>query len=85
MKRITRFIRNRLLLAAGTAVVGYVAYQVLLDDDAKAQVQSLIDTIVQSGELLTERVTNRVGVIMDEELIEQNRAAVREAWAKIGF
>ena len=83
--RLVRYIRNQILLTAFVCGVGYVAYQVLLDDEAKEGLRSLASTVSNSYGELTGLVNDRIGTIMDEDLVQQNRRNIREAWENLGF
>lgn len=83
--RVVRFIRNQIILTAVVCAAGYVAYQVLLDDEAKEGIRSLTRTMSDSYGQLTNMVNERIGMVMDDDLVTQNRQQVREAWADLGF
>ena len=83
--RLVKYVRNQILFAAFVAGVGYVAYQVLLDDEAKQGLRSLGATVSESYGQLTGLVNERIGTIMDEDLVQQNRRNIREAWEALGF
>lgn len=83
--KVVRYIRNQILFAAFVCAAGYVAYQVLLDDDAKQGLKSLGSTVGASYTQLTGLVNERIGTIMDEDLVSQNRQKIRDAWADLGY
>ena len=83
--RIVKIIRNQIILTACVCAAGYVAYQVLLDDEAKEGLRSLAKTMTDSYTSITNIVNERIGTIMDEETVRQNREQVRKAWEDLGF
>ena len=64
--RVVRFIRNQIILTAVVCAAGYVAYQVLLDDEAKEGIRSLTRTMSDSYGQLTNMVNERIGMVMDD-------------------
>lgn len=83
-----RQIRRLKLQVALVAIAGvsvFVAYQVLLDKRAKEDLKSAIGTVNESGRQLATLVNERIGTIMDEEVVAQNRKQVRDAWQALGF
>jgi len=83
--KIVRFVRNQLLFTAFVCASAYVAYQVLLDDEAKQGLKTLGSTLNGSYQQLTDLVNARIGTIMDEDLVSQNRQKIRDAWADLGY
>ena len=83
--KIIKHIRNQVLFWGFVAAAGYVAYQVLLDDEAKNSLNAMGKTVSRSYQQLTGIVNDRIGMIMDEDVVEQNRQKVREDWADLGF
>jgi len=80
-----KLIRNQLILTGVICLAGYVAYQVLLDDEAKDELAKLTRTVRGSYEQLADVVNQRIGTIMDEDLVMQNRQQIRDAWADLGY
>lgn len=78
-------IRNDAIMLVVICAAGYVAYQVLLDDEAKAGIRSLCSTVVDSYTRLTNIVNDHIGTIMDEEAAIQNREQIKNAWADLGY
>ena len=83
--RIFKRIRNDAIILVVLCAAGYVAYQVLLDDEAKQGISSLANTVVDSYRSLTNLVDEHIGTIMDEDMVSQNREQIRNAWADLGF
>lgn len=83
--RVFRHIRNQILLTACVCAAGYVAYQVLLDDNAKSELRAAGATLTNSYRQLSGLVNERIGTIMDEDVVAQNRQQIRDAWANLGF
>lgn len=78
-------IRNDAIMFVVICAAGYVAYQVLLDDEAKAGIRSLCSTVGDSYTRLTNVVNDHIGTIMDEEAVIQNREQIKNAWADLGY
>ncbi len=83
--RLLRRLRNQALGVAAVCVVGYVAYHVLLDDKAKSEMRSLAHTVSDSCHQVANIVNSRIGTIMDEDVVAQNRQQIRDAWDDLGF
>ena len=83
--RIARMVRNQILFTAFVCASAYIAYQVLLDDEAKQGLKALGSTVNSSYTQLTGLVNARIGTIMDEDLVNQNRQKIRDAWADMGY
>lgn len=83
--KIVRMVRNQLLFTAFVCASAYVAYQVLLDDEAKQGLKTLGATMNNSYQQLTGLVNERIGTIMDEDMVSQNRQKIRDAWADLGY
>lgn len=83
--RILKTIRNDAILVGVLCVSGVVAYQLLLDDEAKEGIHSLIHTVWDSYQSLSNLVNEHIGTIMDEDVVTQNREQIRNAWADLGF
>lgn len=82
---LVKRVRNDLILVGLVCIGGYVAYQVLLDEDAKKSISSLVGTVWDSYQRLSDVVNDHVGTIMDQDVVVQNREKVRNAWADLGF
>lgn len=78
-------MRNDLILAGVFVVAGYVAYNFLLDERAREGVATLNRTIRESYNNLSSMINEHIGTIMDEEVVTQNRADIREAWEELGY
>ena len=83
--RLLKRMRNDAILLCVLCAAGFIAYQVLLDDEAKEGLASLVDTVTDSYNQLTDMVNEHIGTIMDEEAVAQNRQQIKEAWADLGF
>ena len=83
--KLMKVIRNQLLFTGFVIATGYIAYQVMLDDEAKQQLKQLGVTMNNSYRQLTGIVDQHFGVIMDDDLVSQNRQRIREAWADLGY
>ncbi len=83
--KIIKIIKFQIVATAVVALAGYAAYQYFLDDEAKAQMKQLYATMGKSYLQLSNLVNERIGTIMDEEVVAQNRAQVRTAWENLGF
>ena len=87
--RLLRKLRNEAILlgvvCGAVCLSGYVGYQVLLDDEAKKGISSMIHTVSDSYEKLSNLVNEQIGTIMDEDIVTQNRNQIRDAWAELGF
>ncbi len=42
-------------------------------------------TIIDSFNTLSEMVDDRIGTIMDDEVVAQNRQNIKDAWKALGF
>ena len=82
---LVKRVRNDLILAGVIVAAGYVAYNFLLDDNAREGVATMNRTIRESFNHLSNMVNEHIGTIMDEDAVAQNRADVKEAWQSIGF
>ena len=85
MNRIARRIKRDLVLTALLSVGAVVAYHVLLDEEARSGVRAMNHTIIDSFNTLSEMVDDRIGTIMDDEVVAQNRQNIKDAWKALGF
>lgn len=83
--RMLKRLRNDAIALMVLCAAGYVAYQVLLDDEAKEGVKSLVRTVTDSYQQLSNLVNDHIGTIMDEDVVVQNKAQIMNAWADLGF
>lgn len=83
--RMLKRLRNDAIALVVLCAAGYVAYQVLLDDEAKEGVKSLVRTVTDSYQQLSNLVNDHIGTIMDEDVVVQNKAQIMNAWAGLGF
>ena len=83
--RILKQLRNDVIVVAVVCAAGYIAYQVLLDDQAKQGIRDLTQTVKDSYTSLSGIVNSRIGTIMDEDVVIQNRADIKQAWADLGY
>lgn len=83
--RILKRLRNDVIIAVVLCAAGYVAYQVLLDDEAKKGIADMAKTVRDSYNTVTNFVNDQIGTIMDEDVIAQNREQIKNAWADLGF
>jgi len=83
--RILKQLRNDVIMVAVVCAAGYIAYQVLLDDQAKQGIRDLTQTVKDSYTSLSGIVNSRIGTIMDEDVVSQNRADIKQAWADLGY
>ena len=81
---IASVVGTVVVVAVGAGAV-YVTYEYFLDDEAKEGLRSLYKTMASSYLTLTGLVNERIGTIMDEDLVAQNRENVKQAWADLGF
>lgn len=82
---ILKRLRNDAILVAVVCVAGVVAYQVLLDDEAKKGVREAIRSVRDSYTTVTTFVNDHIGTIMDDDVVAQNRQQIKNAWADLGF
>ena len=85
MNRIARRIKRDLILTALISLGAVVAYHVLLDEEARSGVRAMNQTIIDSFNTLSEMVDDRIGTIMDDEVVAQNRQNIKDAWKALGF
>lgn len=85
MNRIARRIKRDLILTALLSLGAVVAYHVLLDEEARSGVRAMNHTIIDSFNTLSEMVDDRIGTIMDDEVVAQNRQNIKDAWKALGF
>ncbi len=83
--RMLKRLRNDAIALVVLCAAGYVAYQVLLDDEAKEGVKSLVRTVTDSYQQLSNLVNDHIGTIMDEDVVVQNKAQIMNAWSDLGF
>lgn len=83
--RMLKRLRNDAIVLVVLCAAGYVAYQVLLDDEAKEGVKSLVRTVTDSYQQLSNLVNDHIGTIMDEDVVVQNKTQIMNAWADLGF
>lgn len=83
--RMLKRMRNDAIALVVLCAAGYVAYQVLLDDEAKEGVKSLVRTVTDSYQQLSNLVNDHIGTIMDEDVVVQNKTQIMNAWADLGF
>lgn len=87
-KQIRRLKMTAALVVFGTVAVGvtaYLAYEVLLDKQAKQDLKNTFGAVSDSGRQLANLVNDHIGTIMDDEVVAQNRQQVKEAWAALGY
>lgn len=82
---IVKRVRNDAIMMVLLCAAGYVAYQVLLDDNAKQGIKDMTKTVVDSYVSITDMVNEHIGTIMDEETVVQNKMNIKQAWADLGF
>jgi hypothetical protein len=85
VNRIARRIKRDLILTALLSLGAIVAYHVLLDEEARSGVRAMNHTIIDSFNTLSEMVDDRIGTIMDDEVVAQNRQNIKDAWKALGF
>ena len=85
MNRIARRIKRDLVLTALLSLGAVVAYHVLLDEEARSGVRAMNHTIIDSFNTLSEMVDDRIGTIMDDAVVAQNRQNIKDAWKALGF
>ena len=85
MNRIAKRIKRDLILTALLSLGAVVAYHVLLDEEARSGVRAMNQTIIDSFNTLSEMVDDRIGTIMDDEVVAQNRQNIKDAWKALGF
>lgn len=85
MNRIARRIKRDLILTALLSLGAVVAYHVLLDEEARSGVRAMNHTIIDSFNTLSEMVDDRIGTIMDDEVVAHNRQNIKDAWKALGF
>ena len=83
--RMLRRLRNDAILLVVICAASYVAYQMLLDDEAKQGVKSMVRTVGDSYQQLSNLVNDHIGTIMDEDVVSQNKTQIMNAWADLGF
>ena len=83
--RMLKRLRNDAIALVVLCAAGYVAYQVLLDDEAKEGVKSLVRTVTDSYQQLSNLVNDHIGTIMDEDVVVQNKTQIMNAWDDLGF
>lgn len=83
--RILKQLRNDAILVAVVCVAGVVAYQVLLDDEAKQGVREAVHSVYDSYKTVTTFINDHIGTIMDDDVVAQNREQIKNAWADLGF
>lgn len=83
--RMLRRLRNDAIMLVVLCAAGYVAYQVLLDDEAKDGIKSLVYTVRDSYQQMSNLVNDHIGTIMDEDVVIQNKSQIMNAWADLGF
>lgn len=83
--RILKVIRNEMIGLVIVCAAGYFAYQLLLDAEAKAGIHDAAVTVRDSYRTLSGLVNERIGTIMDEDVVAQNRQTIRDKWADLGF
>lgn len=82
---IVKRVRNDAIMMVLLCAAGYVAYQVLLDDNAKQGIKDMTKTVVDSYVSITDMVNEHIGTIMDEETVVQNKMNIKQAWADLGY
>lgn len=83
--RLLKTIRNTIVATAVLCVAGAVAYQFLLDEEAKEGLRSVSRAIADSYTTLSTLVDEHIGTLMDEDVVAQNRQDIRDKWAELGF
>ncbi len=83
--RILKTLRNDLIVIAVLCAAGVAAYHFLLDDEAKEGISSMAHSVKDSYDQLSHVVNDRIGTIMDEDVVTQNRQEIKNAWAELGF
>ena len=83
--RMLKRLRNEAIMLVVLCAAGYIAYQVLLDDEAKEGIKSLVFTVRDSYQQMSNLVNDHIGTIMDEDVVIQNKSQIMNAWADLGF
>ncbi len=83
--RAVKRVRNYLVVGAVACSVGVIAYQLLLDDEAKDSLKKLSRTLATSYRQVASIVRDRAGTYMDAESVRQNRQDIRDAWDELGI
>ena len=83
--KLLKTLRNDMIMVIVLCAAGFAAYHLLLDDEAKKGVSSMAHTVKDSYNQLSNLVNDRIGTIMDEDVVTQNRKDIKEAWAELGF
>jgi hypothetical protein len=81
---MNRFVRS--LIALGVLVGGVaLAYELLLTDEAKAEVRRAARTIRNSYEKISEVVSSMTGEVMDDGGPLPNVQATNQQWERLGY
>lgn len=83
--RLIKTIRNTMIATTVVCVAGLLAYQYLLDEEAKEGLRSVSRAVADSYTTLSTLVEEHIGTLMDEETVAQNRQDIRDKWAELGF
>lgn len=83
--KIIKTIRNDMIMVLVLCAAGFAAYYLLLDKEAKEGISSMAHTMKDSYNQLSSLVNDRIGTIMDEDVVTQNRQDIKKAWADLGF
>lgn len=77
---------GRTIVTAGVLTgLGFAAYELLLNDEAKAGVRKLVNAVKDSYNKLSEVVSSITGEVMDDDGTLPNVQATEQQWDALGY
>ena len=81
-----RDVRNRLVFLGVLATAGFVAYHLLLTEEARSSLKGAVGTVQDSYHRASEAIEGTKGIVMDEGKVAlPNREHTAAQWAALGF
>ena len=81
MKRL----RNALILLGILGGSGFVAYQLLLTDDARQSLSKGATTVKDGVATIKEMIDEKRGIVMEDDQPLPNVESTRQEWESIGY
>lgn len=78
-------LKGTLILTLVAGGLGYAAYRVLLDENARESLASAAKTMGQAYDSIRTRVEELKGIEVEDDQPLANRQAAEQAWARLGY
>ena len=78
-------MRNVVLGVVTLTGLGIYAYKNLLTEEAKEKAKETIRQLQNNWQTVSTSINENLGEKLDTQVLEENRQAIAEAWARIGY